>query len=109
MKFLDLPKLVSELDLKNEENDSDEDGWEEMEPLMESTKCLFCENTQSSLELAKQHLEETHDFKLVDLKQKFPHLNQYSFIKVSMIQYSKTSNLLFNLFLVGQLHSARKR
>lgn len=77
------------------EFDSDEDiddynNWNEEE--QEPIKCLFCDNVDSSIEKAVEHLDQQHHINLISTKTKF-NLEQYSYIKVNFLV------LLFDSYL----------
>lgn len=48
----------------------------------EPTKCLFCDETEASVEEAIEHLRQKHSVDLSEIKQKF-NLHQYSYVKVT--------------------------
>lgn len=79
---------------KNDENsdNSDEEGWEETEDQTEPTKCLFCEVTENSIEDSIQHLKDSHNFSLAELKEKFQ-MDQYSFIKVIIVNLNRNLHI----------------
>lgn len=71
-----------ENDFDSDEDIDDDDNWDEMEEEQEPTKCLFCNEVNSSIEKAIEHLLHQHHISLSDMKRKF-NLEQYSYIKVS--------------------------
>ncbi len=91
--ILDIPRLVNELDLSknssekvfsndsDDSNDDDEDGWEEMEMQNETTNCLFCEESESSVDSCIEHLKIAHKFDIEWVVEKF-RMDQASYVQV---------------------------
>lgn len=52
-----------------------------MEVEQETTKCLFCDKVENSIEKTIEHLEQQHHISLSAIKRK-SNLDQYSYIKV---------------------------
>lgn len=71
------------MDLNRNSSDSEdnEDEWEEMETQEEITKCLFCDNSENSVDSCIEHLKAAHQFDLAVLKGRF-RMDQYSYVKV---------------------------
>lgn len=94
--FSELPPLKENYDSDNSAND---DEWEEMETLEndfdELTKCLFCVKDFKSVELAIEHLKNSHSVDFNKLKVKF-NMEQYSFIKmINFIRKNKSNDIKF--------------
>lgn len=94
--FTELPPLTKNYDSDNSANDDD---WEEMETkendFDELTKCLFCVKDFNSVELAIEHLKNSHSVDFSKLKVKF-NMEQYSFIKmINFIRKNKSSEIKF--------------
>lgn len=51
----------------------------------EPTKCLFCDESEASVEEAIEHLSQRHSVNLSSIKQKF-HLDQIGYVKVKVIK-----------------------
>jgi hypothetical protein len=77
--ILDIPELLN--DENNDDSDSDDDKWHEINEEEEITDCLFCPSQFSVIEKAIEHLKSDHQFDLIELKSKYS-MDSYSFIKV---------------------------
>ncbi|KAG5675485.1 hypothetical protein PVAND_005385 [Polypedilum vanderplanki] len=86
----DIPELINE-ENNNDSDSDDEEKWIEINEDNDSVniRCLFCSSEFPSIENSFEHLQNVHQFNLVEYKTKFS-MDFYSYIK--MINFIRCNN-----------------